>query len=252
MLSPEAMDRRSFLLGLAALPACAPLRPVERGELARATEEGYHHVGHGAHLLVWGALGVLTDPARGRAPAAPMPTDPDVVLLTRARFDEAALARLDKQAALVVPLAALARASRLGFAEVVGASPGDDLEVRGLRVAVVEGDGGLCYRLAREGRSIFVAGASVTSEAMRAEAARRPVDLCLLPGDLESSEATLALAEAFGAGRVILTHAPAPGYPDWFHAPRPGQFIAFPWDRGQPPSRPASGPASTTGGAGEQ
>src|SRR6185503_8825472 len=87
----------------------------------------------------------------------PLPTGPDVVLITHRHgdhFDLPALATVDRTAAVVVAAGEMADALRdLGFAEVHGVQPGDLLpDVRGLAVEVVRGRHSVpevCYRVER-------------------------------------------------------------------------------------------------------
>src|SRR6185295_16796291 len=116
-----------------------------REALPALRREGFHHIGNSTHWIVLEGVAILTDPwiaepADGalvhRLPAQPLPADPDVVLITHRHgdhFDPAALDRLTRRAAVLLPAGTLPeRVRALGFEDVRGVVAGDQLDVRGL------------------------------------------------------------------------------------------------------------------------
>lgn len=244
----------------------------ERGQPLRDLErEGLHHVGNSTHWIVLGGVSILTDPWLSepadrtlghRTPPSPLPMKPAVVLITHGHedhFDPVALARLDRAAAIVVPRAQAQTVENLGFREVRACAPGERFELRGLDVEVVLGKHDIfeqCYRLERDGRSLFFGGDTMLTPEIDELARRRPVSLAIVPGERSSllgmrfvmnPEEAVALAKRFGASRAVLTHhentvthrwpygwavrTPAVDrreLPDWFVVPSPGDHVAFP------------------------
>lgn len=237
--------------------------------------EGLHHIGNSTHWIVLEGVAILTDPwvqepADGvvahRLPPAPLPADPDVVLISHSHgdhFDPAALAQVDSGAAVVVPEGRLAaRAAAIGFRDVRAVRPGQRLEdVRGLSIDVVKGRHTVpevCYRVERRGRAFFFGGDTMLTPEIEELAAQKPVAFAVLPGERSSllgmrfvmtPEEAVGLAQRLGASRAVLTHheqqvvrrwpfgwavrVPAPdrgAFPDWFKVPAPGEFVAFPWE----------------------
>lgn len=248
----------------------SPPRPAP--ELRR---EGLHHIGNSTHWIVLEGVAILTDPwvaepADGvllhRRPPQPLPTDPDVVLVSHGHgdhFDPAALALLRRDATLLLPAGELCqRAAALGFRDVRGVSPGEHLaHVRGLSVDVVRGLHSVpevCYRVERNGRAFFFGGDTMLTPEIEALAAAKPVPLAILPAERSTllgrrfvmvPREAVALAQRFRAQRAVLTHheqrlvdrwyvrlilriptLEGAELPDWFQVPAPGDFIAFPWD----------------------
>jgi L-ascorbate metabolism protein UlaG (beta-lactamase superfamily) len=238
--------------------------------------EGLHHVGNSTHWIVLEGVRILTDPwvtepADGilshRPPPGPLPTQPDVVLISHRHgdhFDPAALALLDRRAAVVVPEGDMAEGARtLGFRDVHGVKAGDVLlDVRGLALEVVQGRHSVpevCYRVERRGRALFFGGDTMVTPEIEEMAAARPVPFAILPGERSSllgrrfvmtPEEAVGLARRLGATRAVLTHheqvvsrrwpfgwmvrIPPVGqadFPDWFVVPRPGDFVPFPWEQ---------------------
>jgi L-ascorbate metabolism protein UlaG (beta-lactamase superfamily) len=237
-------------------------------------QEGLHHVGNSTHWIVLEGVAILTDPwvsepadgvlAHSYVPR-PLPTRPDVVLISHGHgdhFDLAALRLLDRGAEVVVPEGEMAQAARaLGFARVHGVRPGDVLsDVRGLSVEVVRGRHSVpevCYRVERRGRAFFFGGDTMVTPEIEALAAARPVPFAILPGErsrllwrryVMTPEEAVGLAQRLGATRAVLTHheqvvsrrwplgwmvhIPPIGqsdFPAWFVVPRPGDFVPFPW-----------------------
>jgi L-ascorbate metabolism protein UlaG (beta-lactamase superfamily) len=236
--------------------------------------EGFHHVGNSTHWIVLEGVHILTDPwvtepadhiLAHTHPPRPLPTRPDVVLITHRHgdhFDLPALSTVDRAAAVVVAAGEMAEAlSDLGFAEVHGVEPGDVLpDVRGLAVEVVRGRHSVpevCFRVERHGRAFFFGGDTMVTPEIEAMAAARPVPFAILPGErstllgrrfVMTPEEAVSLARRLGAARAVLTHheqfvarrwpygwmvsIPPVGqldFPEWFLVPRPGDFVAFPW-----------------------
>ena len=243
-----------------------------------ALKEGLHHVGNSTHWIVLEGVRILTDPwvsepADGilshSHPPRPLPTRPDVVLISHRHgdhFDLAALNLLQRTAVVVVPEGEMADGARaLGFAEVHGVRPGDVLTgVRGLDVEVVQGRHSVpevCYRVERQGRAFFFGGDTMVTPEIEEMAAARPVPFAILPGERSSllgrryvmtPEEAVGLARRLGAARAVLTHheqvvsrrwpfgwmvhIPPVGqadFPEWFVVPRPGDFVPFPWEETQ-------------------
>jgi L-ascorbate metabolism protein UlaG (beta-lactamase superfamily) len=240
--------------------------------------EGLHHVGNSTHWIVLEGVRILTDPwvtepadgilAHSFEPR-PLPTAPDVVLISHRHgdhFDLGALNLLDRAAAVVLPESDLTDGARgLGFREVHGVRPGDVLtDVRGLGIEVVKGRHSVpevCYRVERRGRALFFGGDTMVTPEIEEMAAARPVPFAILPGErstllgrryVMTPEEAVGLARRLGATRAVLTHheqfvakrwpygwmvrIPPMGQPDfpaWFVVPRPGDFVAFPWEAAQ-------------------
>jgi len=236
-------------------------------------EEGLHHVGNSTHWIVLEGVAILTDPWISE-PAdcmlthsyepRPLPTRPDVVLITHEHgdhFDIAALRLLDRGAAVVVPEGKMADGVRgLGFARVHGVRAGDVLsDVGGLSIEVVRGRHSVpevCYRVERGGRAFFFGGDTMLTPEIEALAAR-PVPFAILPGErsrllwrrfVMTPEEAVGLAQRLGATRAVLSHheqvvsrpfpfgwmvrippVGQPDFPSWFVVPRPGDFVPFPW-----------------------
>jgi L-ascorbate metabolism protein UlaG (beta-lactamase superfamily) len=235
--------------------------------------DGLHHVGNATHLIVLDGVRVLTDPwlrepadraIVHRLPPAPLPTDPDLVLITHAHedhFDPSALAQLDRTATVVCPMGRiLDEVHGLGFAVARGVAPGDTLEAHGLAIDVVRGKHNIpevCFRIAAGDRAVFFGGDSRRSKDIDALARTKPTPVVVLPGErsrlfgrryVMSPREAIALAQRFGAELAILSHhessvirrrlvrmllqiqPPMPEeFPPWFRIPAPGDFIAFPW-----------------------
>jgi L-ascorbate metabolism protein UlaG (beta-lactamase superfamily) len=250
-------------------------RPVvESGPgLDRPEREGLHHVGNATHWIVFEGVKIVTDPwisepAHGtlshRVPPSPLPTRPDVVLLTHAHedhFDLTALDRLSRTAAVVYPAdTKMDVVRRLHFEQALPVRPGQSLEVCGLTVRAVRGRHDVrevCYHVARNGRSFFFGGDTRLTPEIEALADARPTRFVVLPGERSSllgmayvmtPEESVALARRFRAERAVLTHhesyvshrfpvgwlmsVPAPNaadFPEWFVLPRPGDHVPFPW-----------------------
>jgi L-ascorbate metabolism protein UlaG (beta-lactamase superfamily) len=250
-------------------------RPVRESgpHFERAEREGLHHVGNATHWIILEGIRILTDPwlmepahwtLSHRTPPAPMPTTPDVVLVTHAHedhFDPYALRRLSRTAALVIPTGLPAKViASMGFTEVVEMKPGDVAEVRGLTVRAVRALHDIpeiCYHVERYSRSFFFGGDTKLTREIEALAAERPTTFVILPGERSSllgryyvmtPEESIGLAQRFGAQRAVLTHheayishtfpfgwlmkVPAPNpadFPEWFVVPKPGDFVPFPW-----------------------
>jgi L-ascorbate metabolism protein UlaG (beta-lactamase superfamily) len=241
------------------------------------TGDGFHHVGNSTHLIVLDGVRVLTDPwisepaeyvLGHRVAPAPLPRDPDVVLITHLHddhFDLDALDRLDRAATVVCPdlRGTVARVRDLGFADVRGVHDGDVL--RGLRgpldVEVVRGRHNVpevCYRLTSGTRAVFFGGDTMRTPEIDDLARRKPTAFVVLPGERSSllgkryvmtPDEAIDLAKLFGADVAVLTHhetrvlkkwpigwmiridPPQPAeFPSWFRIPSPGQFIEFPWE----------------------
>lgn len=234
--------------------------------------EGFHHVGNSTHWIVLGGVAILTDPwvtepadhaISHRVPPIPLPTSPDLVLLTHRHgdhFDLGALALIDRKAVVVVEedLAPAIRA--LGFGEVLPVRPGQRLDVRGLFIDVVRGRHScpeVCYRVQSEERALFLGGDTMVTPEIEALASEKPVPFAVLPGErsrllfwrfVMTPEEAIALAKRFRVQRAVLTHheqvvsdwlgrlfvrVPPPepaSFPDWFTIPAPGDFIPFPWE----------------------
>jgi L-ascorbate metabolism protein UlaG (beta-lactamase superfamily) len=252
------------------------VKPVnENGQpLHEPRREGLHHIGNSTHWIVLEGVSILTDPwlaepadrvLRHTVAPAPLPRDPDVVLVSHAHedhFDLVALARLHRRAAILVATRAMARAVRaLGFADVRLVTGGDRIEARGLTIDVVQGRHTItevCFRVERHGRVLFFAGDSMLTPQIEAVARRGAVPFVILPGERSrllgrrvgmSPEEAVGLAERLGARRAVLTHhehqAPrwrplrwvvdvppvdAADFPPWFTVPAPGEHVAFPWE----------------------
>jgi L-ascorbate metabolism protein UlaG (beta-lactamase superfamily) len=240
--------------------------------------EGLHHVGNSTHWIVLEGVAILTDPwvsepadhilAHSHVPR-PLPTNPDVVLITHEHgdhFDPAALALIDRRAAVVVPEGKLADAVRaLGFTAVHGVRAGNVLsDVAGLTIEVVRARHSVpevCYRVERGGRAFFFGGDTMLTPEIEALAAR-PVPFAILPGErsrllwrryVMTPEESIGLARRLGATRAVLSHheqvvtkqwpfgwmvrIPPVGqsdFPSWFVVPRPGDFVPFPWRDADP------------------
>jgi L-ascorbate metabolism protein UlaG (beta-lactamase superfamily) len=229
--------------------------------------EGVTHIGNTTHLLVWDGVRVLTDPwvkdpadhiTQHRVAPAPLPVDVDLVLVTHEHddhFDQAALALIDKRATLVLPVWLADRAKAFGFADVKSVKAGDALSVNGVHLDVVHAAHScdeVTYVLGRSGRRVYFGGDSLLTPEINAIA---PVDLAILPADagaLLGTRRVMSTDEAVQLGarlgqRALLTHheyeltssvwsviAEIPGadvakLPPWFHAPKPGEAIAWPW-----------------------
>jgi L-ascorbate metabolism protein UlaG (beta-lactamase superfamily) len=247
------------------------------GRSEDALKEGLHHVGNSTHWIVLEGVAILTDPwvsepADGVLahlhPPRPLPTRPDVVLVSHEHgdhYDLAALALLDRGAEVVVPEGEMADGARsLGFARVHGVRAGDILpDVRGLALEVVRGRHSVpevCYRVERRRRAFFFGGDTMVTPEIEELAAARPVPFAILPGERSSllgrrfvmtPEEAVGLARRLGATRAVLTHheqvvarrwpfgwmvrikpVGQADFPDWFVVPRPGDFVAFPWADG--------------------
>jgi L-ascorbate metabolism protein UlaG (beta-lactamase superfamily) len=230
-------------------------------------------VGNSTHWIVLEGTAVLTDPwvsepadsmlAHRLAPQ-PLPTDPDVVLISHGHgdhFDPAALDLIDRKAAVIVPEGLLAdRVKALGFSEVHGARAGQRLEVRGLEIEVVRGKHStleVCYRVERRGRSFFFGGDTMLTPEIETLADRRPTPLAVMAAErsallgfrfVMTPPEAVSLALRFRAELAVLSHhetfvsrrwpfgwmvrVPPPDpaeFPPWFRIPTPGDFIPFPW-----------------------
>jgi L-ascorbate metabolism protein UlaG (beta-lactamase superfamily) len=235
--------------------------------------DGFYHVGNSTHLLVLGGVRVLTDPWLSepadhvlghRLAPAPLPDDPDLVLITHAHedhFDPTALARIDRGAIVVCPASEAKAVRALGFAAVHGVSAGDQLRVcEAIEIEVVRGRHSvpeLCYRLSSGSHAVFFGGDTMRSAEIDELARTKPTRFVVLPGEhsallgrryvMTPTEA-VALARLFRADVAVLTHhetqvirrwpfgwmvriaPPDPvELPAWFKIPVPGQFIPFPW-----------------------
>lgn len=235
--------------------------------------DGLYHVGNSTHLIVLGGVRVLTDPwlrepadraIVHRVPPAPLPRDPDLVLITHAHedhFDPTALAQLARTATVVCPAGRIVDEVRaLGFADARGVAPGDTLEARGLVIDVVRGRHSvpeLCFRLAAGELAVFFGGDSRRSKEIDALALAKPTPVVVLPGErsrlfgrryVMTPPEAIELARRFGALLAVLSHhesrvvprrlvrlllqiePPTPDeFPPWFRIPAPGELIEFPW-----------------------
>ncbi|HUG53438.1 MAG TPA: MBL fold metallo-hydrolase [Vicinamibacteria bacterium] len=250
------------------------MTPEGREDALDTSREGLHHVGNSTHWIVLEGVAILTDPwlsepADGvlahRYPPRPLPTRPDVVLISHEHgdhYDATALDRLDRGADVVVPEGEMAEGARaLGFGRVHGVRAGDVLpDVRGLAIEVVRGRHSVpevCFRVERRGRAFFFGGDTMVTAEIEELAAARPVPFAILPGErsrllfrryVMTPEEAVGLARRLGARRAVLTHheqvvarrwpfgwmvhIPPVGqndFPDWFVVPRPGDYVAFPW-----------------------
>jgi L-ascorbate metabolism protein UlaG (beta-lactamase superfamily) len=250
-------------------------RPVreEGPRFERPEREGLHHVGNATHWIIFENVRILTDPwlmepahwtLSHRTPPVPMPTTPEVVLITHGHedhFDPYALSRLSRTAAVVVPGGRLTDSvEALGFTEVVTLRAGESAEVRGLTVRAVRGQHDVpevCYHVERHSRSFFFGGDTQLTPEIEALASERPTTFVILPGERSSllgrayvmtPEEAIGLAQRFHAQRAVLTHheahvshlfpfgwlmnVPATNpadFPEWFVVPKPGDFVPFPW-----------------------
>jgi L-ascorbate metabolism protein UlaG (beta-lactamase superfamily) len=250
-------------------------RPVrERSEgLYRPEREGLHHVGNATHWIVFQGVSILTDPwvmepahhsLSHRIAPVPLPTSPDVVLITHAHedhFDPVALGRLNKKATVVVPQGPLVDAvGRLGFAAVAPLCAGATKNVLGLAVEAVSGRHDVpevCYRVSKGESAFFFGGDTMLTPQIEALAQAKPTPFVILPGERSSllgrayvmmPEEAIQLAERFRARQAVLTHhetyisnlfpigwlmhVPPPDpkdFPEWFAVPAPGDFVPFPW-----------------------
>lgn len=236
------------------------------------TADGLHHVGNSTHLIVLGGVRVLTDPwlrepadraIVHRVPPAPLPRDPDVVVITHAHedhFDPTALAQLDRGATVVCPAALRDETLALGFPDVRGVTPGDVVEARGLAITAVHGKHSIpevCFHVAAGARAVFFGGDSLRTKALDAFADAHPTPVVVLPGEqsrvfgrryVMTPDDAIALAQRFRAELAILSHhesglvarrlvrwivridPPAPDeFPPWFRVPAPGDYLPFPW-----------------------
>ena len=274
------VSRRTLLKGSAAAPllgvaACASTVFEPPTRIERERDDGVFHIGNSTHLVVIDGLHILTDPwlrdpADGvllhRVPPAPLPTHPDVVLITHEHedhFDVTALALVDKRATVVVPVWLEARTKALGFTDVRTSKAGAVLaDVRGLKIEAVEALHDVievCYRVQMGDRSFFFGGDTLPTTQIEALAARAPVDLAILPADggallgkryVMNPEEAIAMAERFGVRAAnkgaLLTHHECSvafpwgaivdvkppvlsDFPPWFKVPVPGARTPFPW-----------------------
>lgn len=236
-------------------------------------EEGFHHVGNSTHWVVLDGVPVLTDPwvsaladrmLGHRVPPRPLPRDPEVVLISHGHgdhFDPEALSLVDRSATVVAPEAGglASRVRGLGFTDVLAVSGGEELTVRGLRVAVVRGRHSspeVCFRVEGRSRSFFFGGDTMLTAEIEALADGHPVHLAILAGERSSllgrrfvmtPREAVGLALRFRARRAVLSHhetavarrwpygwmvrVPPPDpaeFPEWFVIPRPGDFLPFP------------------------
>ncbi len=161
------------------------------------------YVGHGTVLLETEGVRVLTDPLLRRhlgplIRRAPLPDlddvrHVDVLLISHLHIDHLdapSLRRLDKSASVVVPAHGVKLMRRLGFDDVQSLSPGESLEVRGLRVEataayhagkrypVTKPGDALGYLIGKE-PSVYFAGDTGLFPEMAALAGR--IDIALLP-----------------------------------------------------------------------
>jgi L-ascorbate metabolism protein UlaG (beta-lactamase superfamily) len=241
--------------------------------LAALAREGLHHVGNSTHWIVLEGVSFLTDPwimepaertLSHRVPPAPLPTRPDVVLITHRHedhFDLVALDRLDRTATVVLPAELVERVRPLGFADVRGVHAGDRHEdVRGSAIDVVKGKHDVpevVYRVERRGRAFFFGGDTMLTKEIEALAAAKPTGFVVLPGERSSllgmafvmtPPEAVGLAKKMGAARAVLSHhesmvthlfpygfmvrTPAvrpEEFPAWFKIPAPGDHVPFPW-----------------------
>lgn len=246
----------------------------ERSEPLHAPgREGLHHVGNSTHWIVFEGVSFLTDPwimepaertLSHRVPPAPLPTKPDVVLVTHRHedhFDLVALGRLERSATVVLPLELESRVRDLGFADVRGVKAGDRLEdVRGAAIDVVRGKHDVpevVYRVERNRRAFFFGGDSLVTPEIEALARAKPTEFVVLPGERSSllgmafvmtPPEAVGLAKRMGASRAVLSHHESyvsrrfpygfmvripevrpEEFPGWFKIPAPGDHIPFPW-----------------------
>ncbi len=247
---------------------------LERKEpLAAIAREGLHHVGNSTHWIVLEGVSFLTDPwimepaertLSHRVPPAPLPTKPDVVLVTHRHedhFDLVALDRLDRKATVVLPVELAGRVRALGFADVRGVKAGDRLDdVRGAAIDVVLGKHDVAevvYRVEKNRRAFFFGGDTMLTPEIEALAAAKPTEFVVLPGERSSllgmafvmtPPEAVGLAKKMGASRAVLSHHEAyvsrrfpygfmvrippvrpEEFPAWFKIPAPGDHVPFPW-----------------------
>lgn len=251
--------------------------------------EGLHHVGNSTHLVMFEGVRILTDPwlaepAEGllahTVPPVTLPTDVEVVLVSHRHedhFDPMALARLRKDATVVLPAELEPEVRRLGFADVRGVLPGQRITVRGLAVEAIKGRHTvpeLCFRVERNGRAFFFGGDTMLTPEIEALARVCSTTFAILPGErstllgrhaVMTPEEAVGLAQRLGAKVAVLSHHEqavarrfpfgwmvripplrVSDFPPWFKTPSPGDHVAFPWTSRAETSPPDARPDPTT------
>lgn len=112
---------------------------------------GLHHIGNSTHWIVFEGVKILTDPWLAEPaehmlihsmPPVPLPTDPDIVLISHEHedhFDPEALDRLSRSAFVVAPAGKITETIRgMGFGSVHPVVPGESIhELFGLNIDIV-------------------------------------------------------------------------------------------------------------------
>jgi L-ascorbate metabolism protein UlaG (beta-lactamase superfamily) len=196
---------------------------------------------------------------------APLPTDVDLVLITHAHgdhFDPGALSRIDRGATVIVPEQRLAEAIReLRFARVLAPVDDGPLLFGPVKVRAPEGRHLVPERVFHvEGArgAVFFGGDTERTPQLDAFAADHPAAFAILPAERSTilgrrsvmpPEDARAVADRLRATRCVLTHHESRAsrrHPlGWlvkidvarddeldarFVRPRPGDFVAFPWN----------------------
>jgi L-ascorbate metabolism protein UlaG (beta-lactamase superfamily) len=214
-------------------------------------------IGHASTLLELGGRRVLTDPAvtsrlghlrRHVEADEDLLQGVDTVLISHVHHDHLhlpSLRRIDRDVAVLVPRGAGRLVRAAGFREVEELTPGDEIDVDGLRVVAIPAAHGnrrspftrlraepLGFVLEHERRRAYFAGDTDLFGAMRDLG---PIDVALLPiwgwgptlgdGHLDPERAATAV-EWIDPGAVIPIHwgtysplSPRPGRPSWLDVP---------------------------------